>query len=122
MINFYYDRVVDGVPIPNGIPKNFTKYYTPIFNDVHLRKEQNVEPAVYPSDMRQENLCTLKSIDTLDENEKDFSGYYLIEGFGSAKNAMGINQENNDVYSSVFDYIDKKTLKLLQNGVLKLCI
>ena len=122
MINFYYDRVIDGVPIPNGIPKNFTKYYTPIFNDVHLRKEQNVEPAVYPSDMRQENLCHLKSINTLDENEKDFSGYYLIEGFGSAKNAMGINQENDDVYGSVFDYIDKKTLKLLQNGVLKLCI
>ena len=122
MISFYYDRVVDGVPIPNGIPKNFTKYYTPIFNDVRLREEQNVEPAVYPSDMRQENLCLLKSINTLDENEKDFSGYYLIEGFGSAKNAMGINQENNDVYSSVFDYIDKKTLKLLQNGVLRLCV
>ena len=33
MINMYYDRVVDGVYIPNGIPENFVKYYKPYFND-----------------------------------------------------------------------------------------
>ena len=112
MINFYFDRIIDGVHIPNGISENFVKYYTPFFKCVKFRQEQGVEPPVYPSDLRRGDLCSLKSIDTLNKNEKDFSGYYLIEGFGSAKNAMGINQENDDVYSSVFDYIDKKTLNV----------
>ena len=31
MINFYYDRIIDGVHIPNGIPESFTKYYNPFF-------------------------------------------------------------------------------------------
>ena len=122
MINFYFDRIIDGVHIPNGISENFVKYYTPFFNCVKFRQEQGVEPPVYPSDLRQENLCSLKSIDTLDKNEKDFSGYYLIEGFGSAQNAMGVNPETKDKYKVVFNYIKQDTLKFLQNGTLTLCV
>ena len=120
MINFYYDRVIDGVFIPNGIPENFVKYYLPNFNDSSFRNEIGVEPAVYPSDMRQTEHCSLKSVDTI--NKDTFSGYYLIEGFGSAQNAMGVNPETKGKYEPVFNYIEEKSLKLLQSGVLKLCI
>ena len=122
MINFYFDRIIDGVHIPNGIPKNFVKYYTPFFDDVKFRQEQGVEPPVYPSDLRRGDLCSLKSIDTLNKNEKDFSGYYLIEGFGSAQNAMGVNPETYDKYKIIFNYIKQDTLKFLQNGTLTLCV
>ena len=38
-----------------------------------FRKEQGVEPPVYPSDLRQPQFCHLMfSIDTIKENEKDF--------------------------------------------------
>ena len=120
MLNFYYDRVVDGIYIPNGIPENFVKYYSPIFNDVKFRTDIDMEPAVYPSDMRHTEYSSLKSVDTIDKDT--FSGYYLIEGFGSAQNAMAVNPETNGKYESVFEYIEKKSLKFLQNGVLKLCI
>ena len=40
-----------------------------------------MEPAVYPSDMRHTEYSSLKSVDTI--NKDTFSGYYLIEGFGS---------------------------------------
>ncbi len=120
MINFYYDRVIDGIHIPNGIPENFVQYYSPIFNDVKFRTEIDMEPAVYPSDMRHTEYSSLKSVDTI--NKDTFSGYYLIEGFGSAQNAMGVNPETKGKYKSVFNYIEKKSLKLLQSGVLKLCI
>jgi len=33
MIKLYYDRIVDGVKVPNGIPNKFLKYYSPGFND-----------------------------------------------------------------------------------------
>jgi len=122
MINFYYDKVVDGIHIPNGIPKNFVKYYSPIFNDVKFRTEIDMEPAVYPSDMRHTEYSSLKSVDTIKDDTETFSGYYLIEGFGSAQNAMGVNPETKGKYKSVFNYIEEKTLKFLQNGVLKLCI
>ena len=39
MISFYYDRIVDGVVIPNGIPDKFVKYYTPFFNHSLFRTE-----------------------------------------------------------------------------------
>ena len=122
MNNFYFDRIIDGVHIPNGISENFVKYYTPFFNCVKFRQEQGVEPPVYPSDLRRGDLCSLKSIDTLNKNEKDFSGYYLIEGFGSAQNAMGVNPETKDKYKVVFNYIKQDTLKFLQNGTLTLCV
>ena len=122
MINFYFDRIIDGVHIPNGIPENFVKYYTPFFDDVKFRQEQGVEPPVYPSDLRRGDLCSLKSIDTLNKKEKDFSGYYLIEGFGSAQNAMGVNPETYDKYKIIFNYIKQDTLKFLQNGTLTLCV
>ena len=121
MINVYYDRIVDGVRIPNGIPKNFIKYYTPFFNDSLFRKEQKVEPAVYPSDLRQPQVQEF-SIDSIKDDEVEFLGYYTIEGFGSAKNAMGINIENEGIFESSFNYIGKKSLDFLQKGVLKLCI
>ena len=78
MISFYYDRIVDGVVIPNGIPDKFVKYYTPFFNDNLFRKEVGVEPAVYPSDMRQKDFCNLFSVDILSKQETSFKGYYLI--------------------------------------------
>ena len=121
MINIYYDKIVDGVKVPNGIPENFTKYYVPFFNDSFFRKEQKVEPAVYPSDLRQPQTQEF-SIDSIKDNETEFLGYYTIEGFGSAKNAMGINIENEGIYESSFNYISKKSLDFLQKGVLKLCI
>ena len=43
MLNFYYDRVVDGIHIPNGIPEKFVKYYTPHFNDTKYSTEINME-------------------------------------------------------------------------------
>ena len=122
MINFYYDRVVDGIHIPNGIPENFVKYYTPFFNDTKFRTEIDMEPAVYPSDMRHTEYSSLKSVDTIKDDTETFSGYYLIEGFGSAQNATAVNPETNDKYESVFEYIGEKSLKFLQNGALKLCI
>ena len=112
MLNFYYYRVVDGIHIPNGIPENFVKYYSPIFNDVKFRTDIDMEPAVYPSDMRHTEYSSLKSVDTIDKDT--FSGYYLIEGFGSAQNAMAVNTETNGKYESVFEYIEKKSLKFLQ--------
>ena len=121
MINIYYDKIVDGVKVPNGIPENFTKYYVPFFNDSFFRKEQKVEPAVYPSDLRQPQVQEF-SIDSIKDNETEFLGYYTIEGFGSAKNAMGINIENEGIFESSFNYISKKSLDFLQKGVLKLCI
>ena len=105
MINFYYDRVVDGIHIPNGIPEKFVKYYTPNFNDTKFRVEINMEPAVYPSDMRHTEYSSLKSVDTIKDDTETFSGYYLIEGFGSAQNATAVNPETNDKYESVFKYI-----------------
>ena len=42
MINIYYDKIVDGVKVPNGIPENFTKYYVPFFNDVFLEKNKKL--------------------------------------------------------------------------------
>ena len=122
MISFYYDRIVDGVVIPNGIPDKFVKYYTPFFNDNLFRKEVGVEPAVYPSDMRQKDFCNLFSVDRLSKQETSFKGYYLIEGFGSAQNAMGVNPETKDKYKVVFNYIKQDTLKFLQNGTLTLCV
>ena len=68
MINFYYDRVVDGIHIPNGIPEKFVKYYTPNFNDTKFRVEINMEPAVYPSDMRHTEYSSLKSVDTIKDD------------------------------------------------------
>ena len=121
MINIYYDKIVDGVKVPNGIPENFTKYYVPFFNDSFFRKEQKVEPAVYPSDLRQPQVQEF-SIDSIKDDEIKFLGYYTIEGFGSAKNAMGINIENEGIFESSFNYISKKSLDFLQKGVLKLCI
>lgn len=56
MISFYYDRIVDGVVIPNGIPDKFVKYYTPFFNHSLFRTEVGFEPAVYPSDIRQHGM------------------------------------------------------------------
>ena len=109
MINVYYDRIVDGVRIPNGIPENFIKYYTPFFNDSLFRKEQKVEPAVYPSDLRQPQVQEF-SIDSIKDDEVEFLGYYTIEGFGSAKNAMGINIENEGIFESSFNYIKKKKI------------
>ena len=122
MISFYYDRIVDGVVIPNGIADKFVKYYTPFFNDNLFRKEVGVEPAVYPSDMRQKDFCNLFSVDRLSKQETSFKGYYLIEGFGSAQNAMGVNPETKDKYKVVFNYIKQDTLKFLQNGTLTLCV
>ena len=121
MINFYYDRIIDGVTIPNGIPENFVKYYNPFFNYPLFRKEIGFEPAVYPSDIRQHGLKEV-SVDSIDKNEKEFLGYYTIEGFGSARNAMGVNVETKGKYESVFNYIKKDTISLLQKGVLKICI
>ena len=121
MLNFYYDRIVDGVVIPNGIPENFVKYYAPFFNDNLFRKEIGVEPAVYPSDIRQSGINE-QNVNTIDKNETKFLGYYTIEGFGSARNAMGVNVETEGKYESVFNYIKKDTINLLQKGVLKICI
>jgi len=121
MINFYYDRIVDGVTIPNGIPENFVKYYNPFFNYPLFREEVGFEPAVYPSDIRQHGLTEI-SVDSIDKNEKEFLGYYTIEGFGSARNAMGVNVQTEGKYESVFKYIKKDTINLLQKGVLKICI
>ena len=74
MINFYYDRIVDGVTIPNGIPENFVKYYNPFFNYPLFREEVGFEPAVYPSDIRQHGLTEI-SVDSIDKND---SGAYEI--------------------------------------------
>ena len=41
MLNFYYDRVVDGIYIPNGIPENFVEYYSPNFNDISFKGNLN---------------------------------------------------------------------------------
>ena len=71
MINFYYDRIVDGVVIPNGIPNKFLKYYTPFFNHSLFREEVGFEPAVYPSDIR-ENEVSEKNVNTIDKNETNF--------------------------------------------------
>ena len=46
----------------------------------------------------------------------------MIEGFGSAQNAMGVNPETKDKYKVVFNYIKQDTLKFLQNGTLTLCV
>ena len=121
MISFYYDRIVDGVVIPNGIPDKFVKYYTPFFNHSLFRTEVGFEPAVYPSDIRQHGMDE-KSVDTIDKDETNFLGYYTIEGFGSARNAMGVSLKIKDKYESVFTYFRKDTINLLQGGVLKLCI
>jgi len=121
MINFYYDRIVDGVVIPNGIPNKFLKYYTPFFNHSLFREEVGFEPAVYPSDIRQ-NEVSEKNVNTIDKNETNFLGYYTIEGFGSARNATGVSSKIKGKYKSVFNYIKKDTIGLLQRGVLRLCI
>jgi hypothetical protein len=121
MIKLYYDRIVDGVKVPNGIPNKFVKYYSPNFSDDLFRKEIGFEPAVYPSDFRQYGANEY-GVDTIDKSETKFLGYYTIEGFGSAQNAMGVNPETKGKYEAVFNYIQEKSLKLLQSGVLKLCI
>ena len=121
MINLYYDRIVNGVKVPNGIPDSFVKYYSPFFNDNLFRQEVGFEPAVYPSDIRQYGANEY-SVDRINDTETKFLGYYTIEGFGSAQNAMGVNPQSKDIYQSVFNYIGEKSLSLLQKGVLKICI
>jgi len=121
-LNFYFDRVEENIDIVNGIPKEFVKYYIPVFDIDWFREDYNVEPPVYPTDMRQSHLSNGLSVDTINDDETEFKGFYLIEGFGSALNAMGLNPETKKVYDSVFTYIGEKSLKLLQNGVLKLCV
>ena len=121
MINLYYDRIVNGVKVPNGIPDSFVKYYSPSFNDNLFRQEVGFEPAVYPSDIRQYGANEY-SVNTINDMETKFLGYYTIEGFGSAQNAMGVNPQSKDIYQSVFNYIGEKSLSLLQKGVLKICI
>jgi len=121
MINLYYDRIVNGVKVPNGIPDSFVKYYSPFFNDNLFRQEVGFEPAVYPSDIRQYGANEY-SVDRINDTETKFLGYYTIEGFGSAQNAMGVNPQCKDIYQSVFNYIGEKSLSLLQKGVLKICI
>ena len=116
MINFYYDRIIDGVTVPNGIPENFVKYYNPFFNYPLFREEVGFEPAVYPSDIRQHGLTEV-SVDSIDKNEKEFLGYYTIEGFGSARNAMGVNVQTKGKYESVFKYIKKDTISLLRDVI-----
>ena len=115
MINLYYDRIVDGVKVPNGIPNKFVKYYSPNFSDDLFRKEIGFEPAVYPSDFRQYGANEY-GVDTIDKSETKFLGYYTIEGFGSAQNAMGVNPETKGKYEAVFNYIQEKSLKLLQSN------
>ena len=61
-------------------------------------------------------------MNTIDKDETKFLGYYTIEGFGSARNAMGVSTEIKGKYESVFNYIEKDSLNFLQKGVLKLCI
>ena len=39
-----------------------------------------------------------KSVDTIDKDETNFLGYYTIEGFGSARNAMGVSLKIKDKY------------------------
>jgi hypothetical protein len=121
-VDLYFDREVEGVFIPNGIPEEYTKFYVPIFDAYWFRKETGVEPAVYPTDMRQSHFSNMYNVENLSIDEKQFKGYYLIEGFGSALNAMGLNNECRGIYESVFKYIGDKSLKLLQDGVLKLCV
>ena len=121
-VDLYFDKVEGDFFIPNGIPEEYTKFYVPNFDAYWFRKELGVEPAVYPTDMRQGYFSNMYDVDDISSEEKNFKGYYLIEGFGSALNAMGLNNECKGIYESVFKYISDKSLKLLQNGVLKLCI
>jgi len=117
MINFYYDRIVDGVTIPNGIPENFVKYYNPFFNYPLFREEVGFEPAVYPSDIRQHGLTEI-SVDSIDKNEKEFLGYYTIEGFGSARNAMICYLQEAFILDDIIHSIHNNTKKLnIQNSI-----
>ena len=122
MIKLYYDKIINGVKVPNGIPEKFIKYYTPVLNVDLFRKENGFEPTVYPCDIRQKELTKESGVNTINKNETKFLGYYTIEGFGSASNSMGVNPQTKNFYNSVFDYFSKDGVEYMKRGVLKLCI
>ena len=123
MINFYYDRVVDGIYIPNGIPKNFVKYYSPIFNDVKFRTDIDMEPAVYPSDLYQGDNANICSVDDVETKFKDIEGcvgIYPIEGFGSPDRSIGNDTRWNKKFRTAFDYMSGKASQYVKSGKLRL--
>ena len=79
MVNLYYDRVKDGINIPNGIAEEHVQFYFPHFRPTEFRKKTEFEPAVYPSDLHNNSsYITHKSIDTINNSSDKCLGLYTI--------------------------------------------
>ena len=121
MVNLYYDRVKDGINIPNGIAEEHVQFYFPHFRPTEFRKKTEFEPAVYPSDLHNNSsYITHKSIDTINNSSDKCLGLYTIEGFGSAQRAVGCSSGWNKKFKTSFGYISDKAKQYLKDGTLKL--
>jgi hypothetical protein len=120
MVNFYYDRVKDGVNIPNGIAKEHVKFYFPEFRPTEFRKMTDFEPAVYPSDFQSSSeYMTTKPVSSIKESSTECLGIYPIEGFGSAQRAVGASPRWNKKFKTSLDYMSDKAKQYLKDGTLK---
>tara|TARA_X000001036_G_C20668306_1_gene801535 strand:- start:497 stop:1921 length:1425 start_codon:yes stop_codon:yes gene_type:complete len=121
MIKIFYDRIIDGERVPNGIPEEWVKFYSPQFNPVEFRKEVGFDAAVYPSDLYQHNGAELKLVSEIKNNEQtDCLGIYPIEGFASPDRSIGNDPFWNKKYKSAFDYMSDEAKKYLKNNTLRL--
>jgi hypothetical protein len=123
MVNLYFDRVIEGNNIPNGIPKDHVGFYFPDFKPVDFRKTTGVEPAVYPSEFGHGHSSvyrTTKSVSSIKKSSTECLGIYPIEGFGSARNAVACDTDWNKKFKSSFYYMSDKVKQYLKDGTLKL--
>lgn len=121
MIKIFYDRIIDGQRLPNGIPEEWVKFYSPQFNPVEFREEIGFDAAVYPSDLYQHKGAKLCLVDDIeDNNESNYLGIYPIEGFASPDRSLGNNYAWNRKYKSAFDYMSDTAKQYLKSNKLKL--
>jgi len=121
MVNLYFDRVIKGSNIPNGIAKEHVPFYFPNFKPADFRKETRFEPAVYPSDLHNNsNYITTKSVSSIKKSFPMCIGLYPIEGFGSAQRAVGCSSNWNKKFKTSFDYMSDAAKQYLKDGTLKL--
>ena len=123
MLNIFYDRIIDGERIPNGIKEEWLKYYTPQFNPQWFRKDTRFEPAVYPSDLYQggnANICSVDDIETKFKDVEGCVGIYPIEGFGSPDRSIGNDARWNKKFRTAFDYMGGKATEYVKSGKLRL--
>ena len=123
MLNIFYDRIIDGKRIPNGIKEEWLKYYTPQFNPQWFRKDTRFEPAVYPSDLYQggnANICSVDDVETKFKDVEGCVGIYPIEGFGSSDRSIGNDARWNKKFRTAFDYMGGKASQYVKSGKLRL--